>query len=145
MWLELNILKSKSDDKVVTVPPGTLVSEAAKILADRKIGTVVVSPDGEIASGILSERDIVREIANRGATCLSDTVDTYMTSKLVTCTRNESADSVLQMMTKGRFRHMPVVEDGVMVGLVTIGDVVKARLSELAMEKNALEGMIMGH
>ncbi|MFT5786684.1 MAG: CBS domain-containing protein [Ascidiaceihabitans sp.] len=139
------ILKSKSDDKVVTVPPGTLVSEAAKILADRKIGTVVVSPDGEIASGILSERDIVREIANRGATCLSDTVDTYMTSKLVTCTRNESADSVLQMMTKGRFRHMPVVEDGVMVGLVTIGDVVKARLSELAMEKNALEGMIMGH
>ena len=139
------ILKSKSDDKVVTVPPGTLVSEAAKILADRKIGTVVVSPDGEIASGILSERDIVREIANRGATCLSDTVDTYMTSKLVTCTRNASADSVLQMMTKGRFRHMPVVEDGVMVGLVTIGDVVKARLSELAMEKNALEGMIMGH
>ena len=139
------ILKSKSDDKVVTVPPGTLVSEAAKILADRKIGTVVVSPDGEIASGILSERDIVREIANRGATCLSDTVDTYMTSKLVTCTRNESADSVLQMMTKGRFRHMPVVEDGVMVALVTIGDVVKARLSELAMEKNALEGMIMGH
>ena len=139
------ILKSKSDDKVVTVPPGTLVSEAAKILADRKIGTVVVSPDGEIASGILSERDIVREIANRGATCLSDTVDTYMTSKLVTCTRNESADNVLQMMTKGRFRHMPVVEDGVMVGLVTIGDVVKACLSELAMEKNALEGMIMGH
>lgn len=139
------ILKSKSDDKVVTVPPGTLVSEAAKILADRKIGMVVVSPDGEIASGILSERDIVREIANRGATCLSDTVDTYMTSKLVTCTRNESADNVLQMMTKGRFRHMPVVEDGVMVGLVTIGDVVKARLSELAMEKNALEGMIMGH
>ena len=139
------ILKSKSDDKVVTVPPGTLVSEAAKILADRKIGTVVVSPDGEIASGILSERDIVREIAKRGATCLSDTVDTYMTSKLVTCTRNESADNVLQMMTKGRFRHMPVVEDGVMVGLVTIGDVVKARLSELAMEKNALEGMIMGH
>jgi|TARA_B110000908_G_C10250835_1_gene451941 CBS domain-containing protein len=139
------ILKSKSDDKVVTVPPGTLVSEAAKILADRKIGTVVVSPDGEIASGILSERDIVREIANRGATCLSDTVDTYMTSKLVTCTRNESADNVLQLMTKGRFRHMPVVEDGVMVGLVTIGDVVKACLSELAMEKNALEGMIMGH
>ena len=139
------ILKSKSDDKVVTVPPETLVSAAAKILADRKIGTVVVSPDGEIASGILSERDIVREIANRGATCLSDTVDTYMTSKLVTCTRNESADNVLQMMTKGRFRHMPVVEDGVMVGLVAIGDVVKARLSELAMEKNALEGMIMGH
>lgn len=143
--LVYQILKSKSDDKVVTVPPGTLVSEAAKILADRKIGTVIISPDGQKASGILSERDIVREIANRGATCLTDTVDTYMTSKLVTCARNESADRVLQMMTEGRFRHMPVVEDGIMVGLVTIGDVVKARLSELAMEKDALEGMIMGH
>jgi CBS domain-containing protein len=68
-----------------------------------------------------------------------------MTSKLVTCSRSESADNVLKMMTEGRFRHMPVLEDGVLVGLVTIGDVVKARLSELAMEKNALEGMIMGH
>ena len=139
------ILKSKSSDQVVTVLPGTLVSEAAKILADRKIGTVVISADGKKANGILSERDIVREIANRGASCLIDTVDKYMTSKLITCARSESADSVLQMMTEGRFRHMPVVEDGVLVGLVTIGDVVKARLSELAMEKNALEGMIMGH
>lgn len=139
------ILKSKSSDVVVTVLPGTLVSEAAKILAERKIGTVVISADGKTANGILSERDIVREIANRGATCLTDTVDTYMTSKLVTCARSESADNVLKMMTEGRFRHMPVLEDGMLVGLVTIGDVVKARLSELAMEKNALEGMIMGH
>jgi CBS domain-containing protein len=74
-----------------------------------------------------------------------DKVDAYMTSKLVTCSRDESADNVLKMMTEGRFRHMPVVESGDMVGLITIGDVVKARLSELAMEKDALEGMIMGH
>ena len=139
------ILKSKSDDAVLTVPPGTLVSEAAKTLAERKIGTVVVSPDGQKANGILSERDIVREIANRGATCLTHRVDQYMTSNLVTCGRDESADNVLKLMTEGRFRHMPVVENGVMVGLITIGDVVKARLSELAMEKDALEGMIMGH
>lgn len=143
--LVFQILQSKPDQRVVTVPPGTLVSEAAKILADRKIGTVVVSPDGKAAKGILSERDIVREIANRGATCLTETVDTYMTTKLVTCARGDSADKVLQMMTTGRFRHMPVVEDGEMVGLVTIGDVVKSRLSELAMEKDALQGMIMGH
>ena len=68
-----------------------------------------------------------------------------MTAKLVTCARNDDADSILSQMTEGRFRHMPVVEDGKLIGLVTIGDVVKARLTELAMEKSALEGMIMGH
>ncbi|MEZ8014959.1 MAG: CBS domain-containing protein [Ascidiaceihabitans sp.] len=143
--LVYQILKSKSDDAVVTVKSGSLVSEAAKILSDRKIGTVVISQTGKDAKGILSERDIVRAIANRGASCLMDKVDAYMTSKLVTCSRDESADNVLKMMTEGRFRHMPVVESGDMVGLITIGDVVKARLSELAMEKDALEGMIMGH
>ena len=143
--LVYQILKSKSDDAVVTVKSGSLVSEAAKILSDRKIGTVVISQTGKDAKGILSERDIVRAIANRGASCLMDKVDTYMTSELVTCSRDESADNVLKMMTEGRFRHMPVVESGDMVGLITIGDVVKARLSELAMEKDALEGMIMGH
>ena len=143
--LVYQILKSKSDDVVVTVKSGSLVAEAAKILSDRKIGTVVISQTGKDAKGILSERDIVRAIANSGASCLMDKVDTYMTSKLVTCSRDESADNVLKMMTEGRFRHMPVVEAGDMVGLITIGDVVKARLSELAMEKDALEGMIMGH
>lgn len=139
------ILKSKSDDAVVTVLPGSLVSEAAKILADRKIGTVVVSRDGQRADGILSERDIVRVLSQRGGAILNDRVDTYMTAKLVTCGRDASADEVLQMMTDGRFRHMPVVEDGQLVGLITLGDVVKARLTELSMEKDALQGMIMGH
>ena len=139
------ILKSKSDDAVVTVLPGALVSEAARILADRKIGTVVVSQDGLRADGILSERDIVRVLAQRGGAILNDRVDTYMTAKLVTCGRDASADEVLRLMTDGRFRHMPVVEDGQLVGLITQGDVVKARLTELAMEKDALQGMIMGH
>jgi CBS domain-containing protein len=139
------ILKSKGDTGVMTVLPGSLVQDAAKILAEKRIGTVVVSSDGKSAEGILSERDIVRELAKRGASCMSDKVDNLMTSNLVTCALNDAADSVLQKMTEGRFRHMPVVEDGEMVGLVTLGDVVKARLSELAMEKDALEGMIMGH
>ncbi|MBV2361044.1 CBS domain-containing protein [Thalassococcus sp. CAU 1522] len=141
----LNILKSKGTDGVVTVKPGTLVSEAAKVLAEKRIGTVVISADGETADGILSERDIVRVLAARGASCLEDTVDSMMTSKLVTCKRTDKADDILATMTEGRFRHMPVVEDGKMVGLITLGDVVKARLSELAMEKDALQGMIMGH
>ena len=128
------ILKSKGDDGVLTIKPGTLVSEAAQILAERRIGGLVVSRDGEHAEGILSERDIVRALAVRGATCLTEKVDEMMT-------RNP----VLSRMTDGRFRHMPVVEDGKLVGIVTIGDVVKARLQELSMEKDALEGMIMGY
>ncbi|MDA7424474.1 CBS domain-containing protein [Thalassococcus lentus] len=138
----LQILNSKGADAVVSVKPGTLVSDAAKILADKRIGTVIVSPDGETALGILSERDIVKTLATQGASCLSAAVDDLMTSDLVTCTRGDQAETVLQRMTEGRFRHMPVVEDGKMVGLITLGDVVKARLSELAMEKDALEGMI---
>ncbi|MDC0737472.1 CBS domain-containing protein [Cognatishimia sp. SS12] len=139
------ILKEKGDARVVTVQPGTLVRDAAKILADRRIGTVVVSGDGETADGILSERDIVRELGNRGAACMSDQVDELMTSKLVTCSLADDAVGVLEKMTEGRFRHMPVVEEGKLIGLITLGDVVKARLSEVAMEKDALEGMIMGH
>lgn len=140
-----NILKSKSDDSVVTVLPGSLVSDAVNILAERKIGTVVVSSDGSKAEGILSERDIVRVLSKQGGAILTQPVDAFMTKKLVTCGRNDSTDSVLQQMTDGRFRHMPVVEDGVLVGLITLGDVVKSRLTQLAMEKDALEGMIMGH
>jgi CBS domain-containing protein len=138
------ILKSKGTDDVVTVRPGATVAEAARILSDRRIGSVVVSPDGSVALGILSERDIVREIGKRGPGCLYEKVEEMMTTKLVTCTREDRAVDVLGTMTNGRFRHMPVVEGGKMVGLITIGDVVKYRLTELAMEKDALEGMIMG-
>ncbi len=138
------ILKTKSDDGVVTVAPGTSVAKAAEVLSARKIGAVVVSADGKRMAGIVSERDVVRELGRRGPTCLTDTVDSIMTARVVTCTRSERADNVLQKMTDGRFRHIPVVEDGEMVGLISIGDVVKARLAELAMEKDALEGMIKG-
>ena len=139
------ILKSKSDDSVVTVTPDSSVSEAAQMLASRKIGSVVVSPNGELAKGILSERDIVREIAQKGPGVLSHRVADHMTPDPHCCDREDEADAVLQRMTDGRFRHMPVVEAGRMIGLITLGDVVKARLAELSMEKDALEGMIMGH
>lgn len=138
------ILKSKADDGVITVPPGTAVARAAEILSSRRIGALVVSADGKTVLGILSERDIVRELGRRGAGCLTDTVDSLMTARITTCTRADRADDVLARMTAGRFRHMPVVEAGQMVGLISIGDVVKARLSELEHEKDALEGMIKG-
>ncbi|MFD1343176.1 CBS domain-containing protein [Litorisediminicola beolgyonensis] len=137
-----HILKNKADDGVVTVPPGTSLREAAKILSERRIGTVVISADGIEAQGILSERDIVRVLSMRGAACLDTNVDDVMTKSLQTCTRTDQADAVLQRMTDGRFRHMPVVEDGKLVGLITLGDAVKARLTELAAEKDALESMV---
>jgi len=104
-----------------------------------------VSADGASLDGILSERDIVREMGKRGTACLNEPVSNLMTAKLVTCSPSDTALEVLEMMTKGRFRHIPVMEDGNMIGLISIGDAVKARLAELAMEKDALEGMIMGH
>ena len=139
------ILNSKANDHIVTVMPGTILLEAAAVLAKHKIGTVVISEDGKKASGILSERDIVRAISHRGAAALGAPVDDFMTRKLVTCRREATADQVLTIMTNKRFRHIPVVDSGKMIGLITQGDVVKAKLSELAMEKDALEGMIMGY
>ena len=138
------ILKSKSDDGVVSLPPGSTVAKVAEVLSTRKIGAVVISKDGKHLTGIVSERDVVREIGRRGAACMTDTVESIMTSKVVTCARGDNGRDVLQKMTDGRFRHIPVVEAGELVGLISIGDVVKARLSELSMEKDALEGMIKG-
>lgn len=139
------ILKSKANEGVISLSMEASLSEAAALLSSRKIGTIVVSNDGKTADGILSERDIVRELGKRGATCMTDKLEDVMTKKLVTCGLSDNVDDILQKMTDGRFRHIPVVDDGVLVGLVSIGDVVKAKLSELSMEKDALQGMIMGH
>ena len=138
------ILKLKASNDVITVPPGADVSHVAEILATRKIGTVVVSSDGKTILGIVSERDIVAEVARNGNVCLIAPVEAIMTRAVQCCKCAESADSVLERMTTGRFRHMPVVEADEMVGLISIGDVVKARLMQLAAEKDALEGMIKG-
>lgn len=138
------ILKSKAEGAVVTIKPGSTVAAAAELLSAKRIGAVIVSPDGRRVAGIVSERDVVRELGRRGPACLSDTVDSIMTARIIGCRRDEMANDVLQKMTDGRFRHMPVMEGDEMVGLISIGDVVKARLSELAMERDALEGMVKG-
>lgn len=138
------ILKSKGSEGVVTSPPGMSVAQAAELLSQKKIGALVISKDGKTLGGIVSERDIVREIGRRGPACLSDSVESIMTAKVVTCGRGDRTDAVLQKMTDGRFRHIPVVDGTQLVGLISIGDVVKARLLELSAEKDALEGMIKG-
>lgn len=138
------ILRSKSDDGVVTIAPGTSVAEASQLLSVRRIGAVVVSPDGKSVAGIVSERDVVRELGAKGPACLTAKVEEIMTTEITSCTCEETSDAVLAKMTEGRFRHMPVIEAGEMIGLISIGDVVKAQLSKLSMEKEALEGMIKG-
>ena len=139
------ILGSKASGGVLSVKPTDSVSDAIKLLSEKRIGSVVVSANGESLDGILSERDVVRELGRRGAAVLAEPVSALMTANIVTCNESDTADQILQMMTDGRFRHLPVMREGKMIGLISIGDVVKARLSELSMEKNALEGMIMGH
>ena len=140
------ILKDKSIQEVLRVAPGTTVGEAASLLSAKKIGGVIVSDDdGGQPLGIITERDIVRELGKRGAICLEDKVDDIMTRELVTCDPHDRAIRVLQVMTEKRFRHMPVMHEGKLVGLVSIGDVVKARLDELSAQADALKNMIMGY
>lgn len=138
------IMAAKASDRVVTIEPEARVSDAAQILAAERIGTVVVSDDGRRALGILSERDIVAELGRRGTGCLQDGVTDVMTADIVTCTRDDDADHVLRQMTDGRFRHMPVVENGTMIAMISLGDVIKARLEEVSAEKESLEEMIKG-
>ena len=138
------ILENKAGG-VVFIAPGASIADAAELLAARRIGAVVVSSDGETAQGILSERDIVRELGNRGTGCLKDKVEAVMTRAIYGCKPEDTADQVLETMTKRRFRHMPVMQETRMIGIISIGDVVAARLAELQLEKDALTGMIMGH
>lgn len=139
------IVRNKAGQGVATLPPGTTLADAAQLLAEKRIGAVVISADGAAVAGILSERDIVRELARRGGACMTDQVDTVMTRDVYGCTPQDDADLVLQTMTVRRFRHLPVMEDGKMIALISIGDVVAARLSELQLEKDALTGMIAGY
>lgn len=141
--LVAQILKAKGD-AVFTAAPSMLVSEAAVTLGEKRIGVLVITSGDARVEGILSERDIVRSLGQRGAACLTDTVDAMMTHDPVCASLSDTGEHLLTQMTEGRFRHMPVVKDGKLIGIVTQGDVVKARLEELAMENKSMQGMIMG-
>lgn len=139
------ILAQKDSADIVTLPPAATVADAAQLLSEKKIGAVIIAGADRQPLGIVSERDIVRELGRRGPESLEDSVEALMTRDLVCCEPNENSKLILTKMSEGRFRHMPVMEDGTMIGIVSIGDVVKARLSELAMERDALKEMVMGH
>ena len=140
-----HILNTKNNANLITVPLKTDLSGAISILVARKIGLVIVSETCKNALGILSERDIIRALSEAGTNALSAPVEQFMSRDVVTCSPQTSADDVLALMTENRFRHMPVLEEGALIGLISQGDVVFARLQEISMEKDALQGMIMGH
>lgn len=140
----MQILNLKGSMSIETIKPSTTVGDAAAMLSSKRIGALVVSEDGATIDGIVSERDIVRVLGTAGAAVLSEKVDTLMTASVEGCTPQDSAMSVMERMSEGRFRHMPVVEDGRMVGFLSIGDVVKARIAEIESDNAAMVEMLHG-
>ncbi len=130
--------------KVVSAPTTARVAEVAHLLAEHKIGALVVSDDGVRVAGIVSERDIVHHIAHQGASTLDQPVSAIMTDQVVCCGRDDTVESVLETMTRRRFRHAPVLEDGKMIGIVSIGDIVKARMDDVEAEAQVLRDFIVG-
>jgi CBS domain-containing protein len=126
----------------VTIAPDATLTEAAKLLAKHRIGALVITGPERRVVGILSERDIVARLAGVGEPALREPVGNVMTREVVTCGEDESIPDLMQRMTGGRFRHVPVVERGQLVGIVSIGDVVKYRLAELEREHDALREYI---
>jgi CBS domain-containing protein len=138
-----DVLRVKGD-QVVTVTPDTDVAGLLSVLSEHGIGAVVVSADGTEIAGIVSERDIVRALAARGAAVLSEPVTRIATAQVRTVSPEASLEEVERLMTEGRFRHVPVLVDGALGGVVSIGDVVKNRIDELETERSSLAGYITG-
>jgi CBS domain-containing protein len=138
-----DVLRGKGT-QVVTVTPDTKVQDLLAILAENRIGAVVVSRDGTAVDGIASERDIVRALARRGAAVMSEPVTAIYTAEVHTITPQTPIEEVMRMMTERRVRHAPVVVDGSLRGIVSIGDVVKTRIDELETERTALTHYITG-
>ena len=137
------ILDEKGRD-VLTIRPDATLHEATRILAENRIGALMVLGVNQQIKGILSERDIVRVIAKSGADALNATVSSVMTANVVRCTEDSSLDEVMAMMTAKRFRHVPVEANGKLVGMISIGDVVKSRIREIEFEAEEIKAYIAG-
>jgi CBS domain-containing protein len=141
--MTVSIILAGKGREVVTVEPGASLAEAARLLAGKRIGAaLILGADGRLA-GIISERDIVRALAARGADALGEPVSQSMTRKVETCTEGEVVVHILERMTVGKFRHMPVVDQGRVVGILSIGDIVKHRLGEMERDSAAMRNYIM--
>jgi CBS domain-containing protein len=144
-----DILRHKSADTgagggaVVTTAPGETVTALLAALAEHNVGALVVCQDDKVV-GIVSERDVVRRIAERGAEVLDATVEQIMSTTVVSCSSKDAVDSIAETMTERRIRHMPVIDDGRLVGIISIGDVVSSRIRQLEIDRGQLEQYIAG-
>jgi CBS domain-containing protein len=135
------VIAMKGRDVIASQPHRTL-QEVARILGERRIGAVLITGSDGSIKGILSERDIVRAVGKAGPKALDDAVSMHMTVKVVTCLETDMLVDVMEEMTKGRFRHMPVVRDGQVTGMISIGDVVKQRIAETEAESHSMREYI---
>jgi CBS domain-containing protein len=136
-----SILSAKGGD-VISIEPTATLETAVRTLAEHRIGALLVLGTDRRVIGILSERDIVRVLAERGAAVLSQPLSQIMTRKVVTCTSSDTIGVIMERMTAGKFRHVPVVEQDQVIGIISIGDVVKYRLQEMEHEQAALRDYI---
>jgi CBS domain-containing protein len=137
------VLQNKGSG-VTTLDASATVRELVDVLADRRIGAVIVSADGRSPAGMVSERDVVRHLQAQADGLLDQTLERIMTTDVVVCAMPDKVDSVLELMTERRIRHVPVVDEGQVVGIVSIGDLVKSRIGELAQERDQLTNYISG-
>jgi len=135
------IIKAKASQDIVTIPPDAGVRELLAKLAEHNIGALIVSSDGKSLDGIVSERDVVRHLHSDG-TVINNVVSAIMTDAVETCAPEDDLDTVMHTMTDRRFRHIPVVRGGALVGIISIGDVVKHKIGQLEFERDQLDGYI---
>ena len=135
-----SILNTKGH-QVMSVEPDAKLAAAVKLLGEKKIGAVLVMNQSRL-EGILSERDIVRVLSERGGAVLEEAVSNVMTRKVVSCKETDTVAEIMEMMTTGKFRHLPVLDNGKVVGLISIGDIVKRRVQEYESEQEALKDYI---
>lgn len=141
--MTVGIILQRKTSSLVTISPEASLTEAVQSLSQHRIGAIVATgPDGHLA-GILSERDVVRILGERGPDVLSEPVSSVMTRAVVTCTADETVPAIMERMTRGRFRHVPVVSGSKLVGIISIGDVVKYRVEEMERESAELRDYIM--
>jgi CBS domain-containing protein len=142
--MQISTILARKGDQVHTVDRGATLAHAADLLARHGIGALVVLGEGGSVAGILSERDIVRELARSGGSAIDRTVADVMTTDVQTCEPSATVDQLMQTMTERRIRHVPIVDEGRLAGIVSIGDVVKSRLVELELQTEAMEAYVTG-
>ena len=144
MALQISVILERKGNNVVTIRPDAMLLAAAEALSSNNIGALVVSSDGRSVEGVISERDLVRELARRGTGAVKQTVADLMSTDVTTCTPDATVDELMSTMTDKRIRHVPILVDGDLAGIVSIGDVVKMRLDELEVERQTLEEYVTG-